>query len=74
VISAVVPLSVYFGFPETNGRPLEEMGHIFSTATHWWQVPTMATLMPHVGLEDVGDLEKRNSKEHFEFVSPASKD
>jgi hypothetical protein len=50
------------------------MGHIFSTATHWWQVPKMAKLMPHGGLEDVGDLEKRNSKELVEFVLPASKD
>jgi hypothetical protein len=67
-------LSVYFGFPETKGRSLEEMGQMFSTATHWWQVPKMAKLMPPGRLEDIRDIEKKDSKEHVELVAPALKD
>jgi hypothetical protein len=67
VVSAVVPPSVYFLLPETSGRSLEEMGHIFSTADHWWQVPEMAKRMPRGGLEDVTDIEK-DSKEHLEVM------
>ncbi|KAH8655126.1 sugar transporter [Tricladium varicosporioides] len=34
---AVIPL-VYFLFPETNGRSLEDMDRIFSRPEHWWQI------------------------------------
>lgn len=34
---AVIPL-VYFLFPETNGRSLEDMYMIFSKPEHWWQI------------------------------------
>jgi MFS family permease len=38
---SVIPL-VYFLFPETNGRLLEDMDRIFSKPEHWWQIAPSA--------------------------------
>ncbi|KAJ5584987.1 general substrate transporter [Penicillium hispanicum] len=46
IVYAVIGVSaaamVYFFFPETNGRSLEEMDNLFSCPDHWWQVPGYA--------------------------------
>jgi MFS family permease len=41
---SVIPL-VYFLFPETNGRSLEDMDKIFSQPEHWWQIAPSARKM-----------------------------
>ena len=58
---AVVPM-VYFLFPETNGRSLEEMDRIFSAPEHWWQVTAAARRLPRSGLEDVENFEEKDGK------------
>lgn len=45
VIGASVAPMVYFLFPETKGRSLEEMGTLFSEPEHWWQVTAFARTM-----------------------------
>jgi len=62
---AVVPM-VYFLFPETNGRSLEEMDRIFSAPEHWWQVTAAARRLPRSGLEDVENFEKDEKASHVE--------
>ncbi|KAJ5728230.1 general substrate transporter [Penicillium malachiteum] len=42
VISISVAVMVYFFFPETNCRSLEEMDELLSNPDHWWQVPSYA--------------------------------
>jgi hypothetical protein len=53
---------VYFLFPETNGRSLEEMDRIFSAPEHWWQVTTAASRLPRSRLEDVENFEEKDDK------------
>ena len=55
VIGVSVAAMVYFLFPETNGRSLEEMDELFSDPEHWWQVPGYA----------------RALKTHTPYISPA---
>ena len=58
---AVAPM-VYFLFPETNGRSLEEMDRIFSAPEHWWQVTAAARCLSRSGLEDVENFEEKDEK------------
>lgn len=46
VISAFIVPFVFFVFPETKGRSLEEIDTIFSLPEHWWQVPFVARDLP----------------------------
>lgn len=55
---AVVPM-VYFLFPETNGRSLEEMDKVFSKPEKWWQVTSSAKRLPRSVLADIEDLEEK---------------
>lgn len=54
----VVPL-VYFLFPETNGRSLEDMDTIFTSPEHWWQISPAARHLQKGGLEDIENLETK---------------
>lgn len=45
VIGVSVAPMVYFLFPETKGRSLEEMDRLFSEPSHWWKVPQFARTM-----------------------------
>ncbi|PVH87199.1 sugar transporter [Cadophora sp. DSE1049] len=55
-----VPIMVYFLFPETNGRSLEEMDRIFSEPKHWWQVAAAARRLSRGVMEDVENIEDKN--------------
>ncbi|KAH8883793.1 sugar transporter [Thozetella sp. PMI_491] len=45
-VSAFVIPVVYFFFPETKGRSLEEMGDMFSSPKHWYEVTGLAKQQP----------------------------
>ncbi|KAJ5088817.1 general substrate transporter [Penicillium angulare] len=49
IVYAVIGVSVagfvYFFFPETNSRSLEEMDELFSDPEHWWKVPSYARVL-----------------------------
>jgi MFS family permease len=64
---AVVPM-VYFLFPETNGRSLEEMDRVFSDPEHWWKVTSTARLLPRGVLADIENLDEKTTMDatHFE--------
>jgi sugar porter (SP) family MFS transporter len=47
VISAAIVIVVYFFFPETNGRSLEEMDVIFAQSKNIFDPPKLARAMPH---------------------------
>ncbi len=42
VFGAVVVPTVFFLFPETKGQSLEEMDRLFTSPSHWWDVPRLA--------------------------------
>ncbi|KAL2012481.1 hypothetical protein VTN00DRAFT_6 [Thermoascus crustaceus] len=80
VTGAVVLPTVYFLFPETKGRSLEEIGQIFEGAQHWWQVPKTADsaacdVVPAVDAEDnmlkdgKGAIEARSLKIEAECIT-----
>lgn len=65
---SVLPM-VYFLFPETNGRSLEDMDRIFSGPQHWWQVPSAAE---HLQKSAIVDIENGDEKiEKFSYVEEA---
>ncbi|KAE8449607.1 hypothetical protein EG329_007937 [Mollisiaceae sp. DMI_Dod_QoI] len=68
---SVLPM-VYFLFPETNGRSLEEMDRIFSEPEHWWQVASAAKSLPRSEVADIenGD-EKAEKFDHVDYVEKA---
>lgn len=55
--AAVVPL-VYFLFPETKGKSLEEMDQLFSEPAHFWQVPAYSKRMQTTELTRLENEEK----------------
>ena len=57
ICAFAVPL-VFFTFPETRGRSLEEMHEIFSAPVHWWNAPGYAKNMP-VGV--MAEIENANN-------------
>jgi hypothetical protein len=50
---------VYFLFPETNGRSLEEIDRVFSEPEHWWQVTSAARSLPRSVLADVENMDEK---------------
>ncbi|CAI7666309.1 unnamed protein product [Penicillium discolor] len=46
VISACIPISVYFFFPETMNRNLEALNHVFRDAQTPWDIVSMARHLP----------------------------
>lgn len=53
VTGAFVLPTVYFLFPETSGRSLEEISWIFERPRHWWLVPRAAAA---AGLQQLAPL------------------
>lgn len=79
--------SVYFFFPETTSRSLEEMDHIFHKTTNVFNVVSVARSEPHMygpngellrTLDDVEDeavrrtLQKQGRQTHHENVEKDS--
>ncbi|KAF8853442.1 general substrate transporter [Acephala macrosclerotiorum] len=65
---SVLPM-VYFLFPETNGRSLDDMDRIFSGPEHWWQVPSATK---HLQKGTIVDIENGDEKlEKFDHVEEA---
>lgn len=46
VISACIPISVYFFYPETMNRNLEALNHVFRDAPSAWDIVSMARHLP----------------------------
>ncbi|KOC09023.1 putative MFS sugar transporter [Aspergillus flavus AF70] len=68
-ISACIPVSVYFFYPETMGRNLESLNQVFRDAPSVWHVVSMAKDLPKgdVSHLDVEGVEKKldiEQKEH----------
>ncbi|KAL4867580.1 hypothetical protein BDV12DRAFT_186627 [Aspergillus spectabilis] len=61
VISASIPVTVYFFYPETMGRSLESLNLIFRDAESVWQVVALARELPKGDLGAV-EQERREGK------------
>lgn len=58
VISACIPISVYFFFPETMNRNLEALNHVFQDAPSAWQIVSMAKQLPEGENVEMAILER----------------
>ncbi|KAL2803184.1 general substrate transporter [Aspergillus granulosus] len=69
IVYAVIRFSasviVYYFFPESKGRPLEEMDRLFSEPEAWWRV----TVYARIGREPVVEDKGKHGVEHFETIS-----
>lgn len=54
VISACIPVTVYLFYPETMGRNLEALDHVFRDASSPWHIVSMARKLPQGDMTDVG--------------------
>ncbi|KAE8333661.1 general substrate transporter [Aspergillus sergii] len=68
-ISACIPVSVYFFYPETMGRNLESLNQVFRDAPSVWHVVSMAKDLPkgdvsHLEVEGVEKKLDIEQKEH----------
>lgn len=52
VFNAVIVPTVYFFFPETNGRSLEEIDDIFMQSKSIWDPPRLARIMPSLAADE----------------------
>ncbi|KAE8327311.1 general substrate transporter [Aspergillus sergii] len=71
VIGFSVTFMVYFLFPETKGRSLEEMDHLFADPEHWWRVTAYARTSKvddMTALDVLSRDEKIESAKHIEKV------
>jgi sugar porter (SP) family MFS transporter len=73
-INFAIVLSVYFLFPETNGRSLEEMDEIFTTSKNIFDAPRVAQILPrrsHSSQEsDFNDPKDFQIRNEVEAASP----
>lgn len=73
-INFAIVLSVYFLFPETNGRSLEEMDEIFTTSKNIFDAPRVAQTLPrrsHSSQEsDLNDPKDFQIRNEVEAASP----
>lgn len=46
ILSACIPVLVYFFYPETMNRNLELINHVFRDASSPWQIVSMARHLP----------------------------
>ncbi|KAJ3498746.1 hypothetical protein NLG97_g884 [Lecanicillium saksenae] len=52
VLNASIIPTVYFFFPETNGRSLEEIDEIFMQSKSIWDPPRLARTLPHMTTDE----------------------
>ncbi|KAI0530270.1 general substrate transporter [Xylaria digitata] len=65
VISALIPIIVFFSYPETMNRNLELLNSVFKDASSPWEIVTMARKLPEGELVDE-DNRNENAKKEFE--------
>ncbi|KAJ6443578.1 MFS sugar transporter [Purpureocillium lavendulum] len=61
VLNAAIVPTVYFFFPETNGRSLEEIDEVFLHSKTIWDPPRIARTLPQMRLQDA--MEPNSSEE-----------
>lgn len=66
VISACIPISVYFFFPETMNRNLEALNIVFREAPSSWQIVNMARHLPQGEAAEVDAFIKAEGKANIE--------
>ena len=66
VFNAAIGLAVYFCFPETKGRSLEEIDEIFLQSKSIFDPPRVARRLPHLRLAEVLSDAKLAPEEHEE--------
>ena len=66
VFNAVIGFAVYFCFPETKGRSLEEIDEIFLQSENIFDPPRVARKLPHLRLAQVLSNAKLGENEHKE--------
>ncbi|RWA09495.1 hypothetical protein EKO27_g5617 [Xylaria grammica] len=65
VIAALIPIVVFFFYPETMNRNLELLNSVFEDASSPWEIVTMARKLPQGELVD-GDRRDESAKKEFE--------
>lgn len=68
VISACIPIAVYFFYPETMNRNLEALNHVFRDAPSSWQIVSMARHLPQGEATEVAMLEQDKEKDKVQKV------
>ncbi|GLA06689.1 hypothetical protein AnigIFM60653_007629 [Aspergillus niger] len=66
VVGFGVALMVYFLFPETKGRSLEEMDKLFEDPGRWWEVTAYARGMEGMDMGQVDREDAKMSTSHIE--------
>ncbi|KAL3261042.1 hypothetical protein ABHI18_004098 [Aspergillus niger] len=66
VVGFGVALMVYFWFPETKGRSLEEMDRLFEDPGRWWEVTAYARVMEGMDMGQVDREDVKMSTSHIE--------
>ncbi|PYH37575.1 sugar transporter [Aspergillus neoniger CBS 115656] len=66
VIGFSVAFMVYFVFPETKGRSLEEMDRLFGDPEHWWKVTIYSREMMGMELVEVDGDDVKMDASHIE--------
>lgn len=63
VISAMIPVSVFFFYPETMNRNLELLNNVFKDASSPWDIVSMARKLPQGEVADAdGDGDDSSGK------------
>lgn len=60
-VSACIPVTVYLFYPETMGRNLEALNHVFRDAPSPWHIVAMARKLPQGDVTDV-DVQRTEEK------------
>lgn len=68
VLNAAIVPTVYFFFPETSGRSLEEIDEIFLKSKSIWDPPKIARSLPHIHtggvLDETAPSDAKGTAEH----------
>lgn len=63
ILSACIPVLVFFFYPETMNRNLELLNHVFRDASSIWQIVSMAHNLPQGEINTVDIVEHNKEKE-----------
>jgi sugar porter (SP) family MFS transporter len=66
VISACIPFTVYFFYPETMNRNLEALNHVFRDAPTAWDIVSMARHLPQGEAAEVEQYMRTEEKKKIE--------